>query len=35
MSRWNDRVQAAFFSSSKLAPTYAEAEVTTPFPFDA
>lgn len=35
MSRWNDRVQAALFDPAKLAPTYSEAEVTTPFPFNA
>lgn len=35
MSRWNDRVQAALFNPDKLAPTYSEAELTTPFPFNA
>ncbi|MEF3366362.1 molybdopterin-dependent oxidoreductase [Methylocystis sp. 9N] len=35
MSRFNDRVQAALFNPSKLAPTYSEAEVVTPFPFNA
>ncbi|MFY9627353.1 MAG: molybdopterin-dependent oxidoreductase [Methylocystis sp.] len=35
MSRWNDRVQAALFDPGKLAPTYMEAEITTPFPFNA
>jgi len=35
MSRWNDRVQAALFNPDKLAPTYSEAEVTHPFPFNA
>jgi DMSO/TMAO reductase YedYZ molybdopterin-dependent catalytic subunit len=35
MSRWNDRVQAALFDPAKLAPTYSEAEITTPFPFNA
>lgn len=35
MSRWNDKVQAALFSSSRLAPTYREAEITDPFPFNA
>lgn len=35
MSRWNDRVQAALFDPNKLAPTYSEAEVTSPFPFNA
>jgi DMSO/TMAO reductase YedYZ molybdopterin-dependent catalytic subunit len=35
MSRLNDRVQAALFDPAKLAQTYTEAEVTTPFPFNA
>ena len=35
MSRWNDRVQAALFSRTRMAPTYAEADITTPFPFNA
>jgi DMSO/TMAO reductase YedYZ molybdopterin-dependent catalytic subunit len=35
MSRWNDRVQAALFSPDRLAPTYAETEITRPFPFNA
>ncbi len=35
MSRFNDRVQAALFDPKKLAPTYTEAEITTPFPFNA
>ncbi len=35
MSRWNDRVQAALFNPNKLAPTYSESEITTPFPFNA
>jgi DMSO/TMAO reductase YedYZ molybdopterin-dependent catalytic subunit len=35
MSRWNDRVQAALFDPNRLAPTYSEAEVTSPFPFNA
>lgn len=35
MSRFNDRVQAALFDPDKLAPAYAEAEVTKPFPFNA
>jgi DMSO/TMAO reductase YedYZ molybdopterin-dependent catalytic subunit len=35
MSRWNDKVQAALFDPNKLAPTYSEAEVTRPFPFNA
>ena len=33
MSRWNDTVQAALFSSARLAPTYGEADITDPFPF--
>ncbi len=35
MSRFNDRVQAALFDPGKLAPTFSEAEITTPFPFNA
>jgi DMSO/TMAO reductase YedYZ molybdopterin-dependent catalytic subunit len=35
MSRWNDRVQAALFNPNRLAPSYSEAEVTSPFPFNA
>ncbi|MBE9603413.1 molybdopterin-dependent oxidoreductase [Acetobacteraceae bacterium H6797] len=35
MSRWNDKVQAALFSGERLAPTYTEAEITRPFPFNA
>jgi DMSO/TMAO reductase YedYZ molybdopterin-dependent catalytic subunit len=35
MSRWNDRVQAALFSRTRLAPTYGEADITDPFPFNA
>ena len=35
MSRFNDRVQAVLFNPNKLAPTYAEADLTTPFPFNA
>jgi DMSO/TMAO reductase YedYZ molybdopterin-dependent catalytic subunit len=35
MSRWNDRVQGALFSPTKLAPTYAESAITKPFPFNA
>ena len=34
MSRWNDKVQAAIFDGSKLAPTYAESDITDPFPFN-
>jgi DMSO/TMAO reductase YedYZ molybdopterin-dependent catalytic subunit len=35
MSRFSDRVQAALFDPNRLAPTYSEAEITTPFPFNA
>jgi DMSO/TMAO reductase YedYZ molybdopterin-dependent catalytic subunit len=35
MSRWNDRVQAALFSSSRMAPVYTDADITTPFRFNA
>ena len=35
MSRWNDSVQGALFSPDRLAQTYAESEITTPFPFNA
>ncbi len=35
LSRWNDRVQAAIFDPNKLAPTYPESAITTPFPFNA
>jgi DMSO/TMAO reductase YedYZ molybdopterin-dependent catalytic subunit len=35
MSRWNDSVQAAIFGSNRLAPTYTEADITHPFPFNA
>lgn len=35
MSRFNDRMQAALFNPSKLAPLYSETEVTSPFPFNA
>ncbi len=35
MSRWNDKVQAALFSRARLAPTYTEADITNPFPFNA
>ena len=34
-SRWNDRVQAALFNPNKLAPTFGDAHLTTPFPFNA
>ncbi len=35
MSRFNDRVQAWLFDPSRLAPTYAEKDITDPFPFNA
>lgn len=35
MSRWNDRVQAWLFSGQKLAPTFTQAQLTKPFPFNA
>jgi DMSO/TMAO reductase YedYZ molybdopterin-dependent catalytic subunit len=35
MSRWNDRVQAALFSNTRLASVYSESEITDPFPFNA
>lgn len=35
VSRFNDRVQAAIFSSTDLAPTYPESMITRPFPFNA
>ncbi len=35
VSRFNDRVQAALFSSTDLAPTYPESMITRPFPFNA
>lgn len=35
MSRANDRVQAWLFGPTRLAPTYAEADITRPFPFNA
>jgi len=35
MSRFNDRAQAALFDPARLAPTFAESEITTPFPFNA
>lgn len=35
MSDWNDGVQAALFSSNRLAPTYAQADVVDPFRFNA
>ena len=35
MSRFNDRVQALLFDPKQLAPTYAESQITKPFPFNA
>ncbi|GAB7534741.1 molybdopterin-dependent oxidoreductase [Burkholderia sp. 22PA0099] len=35
VSRLNDRVQAALFDPRALAPTYTEAQITRPFPFNA
>jgi DMSO/TMAO reductase YedYZ molybdopterin-dependent catalytic subunit len=35
MSRWNDKVQATLFDPNRLAPTYPESALTTPFPFNA
>ncbi|WP_371875656.1 molybdopterin-dependent oxidoreductase [Duganella aceris] len=35
ISRFNDRVQAALFDPTRLAPTYDEAMITRPFPFNA
>lgn len=35
MSGWNDRVQALLFEPSRLAPEYAESDITRPFPFNA
>ena len=35
ISRFNDKVQGLIFSPSQLAPTYTEAEITRPFPFNA
>jgi DMSO/TMAO reductase YedYZ molybdopterin-dependent catalytic subunit len=35
MSRWNDRVQGWLFQPGRLAPTYAAADITDPFPFNA
>jgi DMSO/TMAO reductase YedYZ molybdopterin-dependent catalytic subunit len=35
ISKLNDGVQAALFSSSRLAPTYSEKDLTRPFPFNA
>ena len=35
MSRFNDRMQAALFAGRRLAPEYAEKDITEPFPFNA
>ena len=35
MSNWNDGIQGALFNPNKLARTYSEADITTPFPFNA
>jgi DMSO/TMAO reductase YedYZ molybdopterin-dependent catalytic subunit len=35
ISRFNDRVQGALFDPTRLAPTYSEAMITRPFPFNA
>lgn len=35
VSRMNDRVQAWLFDPNRLAPTYTEADITRPFPFNA
>jgi DMSO/TMAO reductase YedYZ molybdopterin-dependent catalytic subunit len=35
VSEFNDAVQAALFSRTKLAPTFAEKDITRPFPFNA
>ncbi|WP_345817127.1 molybdopterin-dependent oxidoreductase (plasmid) [Paraburkholderia sp. PREW-6R] len=35
VSRMNDRVQAFLFDPTRLAPTYSEAQITRPFPFNA
>jgi len=35
VSRMNDKVQAWLFDPNRLAPTYTEAEITRPFPFNA
>jgi DMSO/TMAO reductase YedYZ molybdopterin-dependent catalytic subunit len=35
VSRLNDRAQALLFDPKRLAPTYTEAELTRPFPFNA
>ena len=35
MSKFNDWVQGALFSPTRLAPTYSESDITKPFPFNA
>ena len=35
MSKFNDAVQAAIFNPNTLAPTFAESQITRPFPFNA
>lgn len=35
MSRFNDKVQAWLFDPVKLAPTFSEADITRPYPFNA
>ncbi len=35
MSRFNDAVQARLFDPTQLAPTYSDAQITRPFPFNA
>ena len=35
ISRFNDKAQALLFSEHRLAPTYSEAEITRPFPYNA
>jgi len=35
VSRFNDRVQAFLFNPNKLAPTFTDADITRPFPFNA
>src|SRR5690242_718972 len=34
ISKFNDKVQAAMFNPNTLAPTYTEADITRPFPFN-
>ncbi len=34
MSRFNDRIQALLFDPNRLAPTYAAADITDPFPYN-